>query len=104
MTSLLVAGSSVWAAAATDQNNFGDTRSGALAGPLGLVFILLLGIATVLLIRNMNSRIRRLPDSFDKRASEDATPPAGEKDDADDEPAPGTDADADADDKPATDG
>ena len=46
------------------QNIFGDTRSGSLAGPLGLLIIVLLGIATVLLIRNMNKRIRRLPDRF----------------------------------------
>ena len=45
-------------------NNFGDTRSGGLAGPMGLFVILLLCIATVLLIRNMNKRLRRLPDSF----------------------------------------
>ncbi|MEV5768709.1 hypothetical protein AB0L34_29660 [Micromonospora sp. NPDC052213] len=46
------------------QNNFGDTRSGGLAGPMGLFLILILGTATVLLIRNMNARLRRLPDRF----------------------------------------
>jgi len=46
------------------ENNFGDTRSGGLAGPMGLFLIVLLGIVTVLLIRNMNSRLRRLPDRF----------------------------------------
>jgi hypothetical protein len=46
-------------------NNFGDTRSGGLAGPMGLFIIVLLSIATVLLIRNMNKRLRRLPDSFE---------------------------------------
>ncbi|HWH01023.1 MAG TPA: hypothetical protein VNV66_17315 [Pilimelia sp.] len=45
-------------------NNFGDTRTGGLAGPMGLFIILLLAIATVLLIRNMNARLRRLPDRF----------------------------------------
>ena len=45
-------------------NNFGDTRSGGLAGPMGLFVIVLLSVATVLLIRNMNKRLRRLPDSF----------------------------------------
>lgn len=49
---------------ADEPNNFGDTRSGGLAGPLGLFIILLLAVATVLLIRNMNSRLRRLPDHF----------------------------------------
>jgi hypothetical protein len=49
-------------------NNFGDTRDGGLAGPMGLFLIVLMCIATVLLIRNMNKRIRRLPDSFDAEA------------------------------------
>ena len=46
------------------ENNFGDTRSGSLAGPLGLLIILLLAISTVLLIHNMNKRLKRLPESF----------------------------------------
>jgi hypothetical protein len=45
-------------------NNFGDTRSGGLAGPMGLFIIVVLIVATVLLIRNMNARLRRLPDHF----------------------------------------
>jgi hypothetical protein len=45
-------------------NNFGDTRSGGLAGPMALLIILLLAGATVFLIRNMNARLRRLPDRF----------------------------------------
>jgi hypothetical protein len=50
-------------------NNFGDTRSGGLAGPMGLFIIVLLSVATVLLIRNMNKRLRRLPDSFPDQGS-----------------------------------
>jgi hypothetical protein len=49
-------------------NNFGDTRSGGLAGPMGLLLIILLGTATVFLIRNMGKRIKRLPSSFDAEA------------------------------------
>ncbi len=49
------------------ENNFGDTRSGSLAGPTGLVIILLLVVGTILLIRNMNKRLKRLPESFDKK-------------------------------------
>jgi hypothetical protein len=45
-------------------NNFGDTRSGGLAGPMGLFIIVLMCVAVVMLIRNMNKRLRRLPDSF----------------------------------------
>ena len=59
------------------ENNFGDTRSGGLAGPTGLVIILLLIVGTVLLIRNMNSRLRRLPDKFPT----DPPPPADAEDD-----------------------
>ena len=63
------------------ENNFGDTRSGSLAGPAGLVIILLLAIGTVLLIRNMNSRLRRLPERFPSEprpsdANPDDTDPA----------------------------
>ncbi len=46
------------------ENNFGDTIPDGVAGPMGLLIILLLGLATVLLIRNMNSRLRRLPERF----------------------------------------
>ncbi|KXK61663.1 hypothetical protein AWW66_12605 [Micromonospora rosaria] len=46
------------------QNNFGNTRTGGLAGPMGLFIILALAAVTVLLIRNMNARLRRLPPSF----------------------------------------
>ncbi|HEY0485578.1 MAG TPA: hypothetical protein VGD72_04950 [Mycobacteriales bacterium] len=51
---------------AADQavNNFGDTRGGAFAGPMGLFLILVLLLVTVLLIRNMSKRIRRLPREF----------------------------------------
>lgn len=50
------------------QNNFGDTREGGLAGPMGLFLIVLLAIVTILLIRNMNTRLRRLPDRFPQQA------------------------------------
>jgi hypothetical protein len=52
------------------------------AGPLGLLVVLLIGVALVLLIRNMNARLRRLPPSFDEpetqpRNDDDAgSPPA----------------------------
>jgi hypothetical protein len=61
-------------------NNFGDTASDGLAGPMGLLIIVLLAIATVLLIRNMNKRIRRLPDRFPGQDEPDgvAAPPPSE--------------------------
>ena len=46
------------------QNNFGDTTADGLAGPMGLLIIVLLGIATFLLIRNMNKHLRRIPERF----------------------------------------
>jgi hypothetical protein len=39
--------------------------AGEIAGPLGLLVVLLMIVATFLLIKNMNSRLRRLPKSFD---------------------------------------
>ncbi len=59
-------------------NNFGDTRAGGLAGPTGLVVILLLVVGTIFLIRNMNARLRRLPERFG---------PDPETDDGEHEPA-----------------
>jgi hypothetical protein len=56
-----------------ESNNFGDTREGGLAGPTGLVIILLLVAGTIFLIRNMNARLRRLPDRFDSQGA--AEPP-----------------------------
>ena len=63
-------------------NNFGDTREGSLAGPMGLFIVSLLAIGTVLLIRNMNKRLRRLPERFpgqdepvtDRQSSPDQEP------------------------------
>ena len=48
------------------------------AGPLGLLVVLLIGLAMVLLIRNMNKRLRRLPRSFEPpaRSGEPTAPPA----------------------------
>lgn len=46
------------------QNNFGDNETGGMAGPMGLFILVLLALATVFLIRNMNKRLRRLPDKF----------------------------------------
>ncbi|BCJ70954.1 hypothetical protein ACFQY4_04390 [Catellatospora bangladeshensis] len=56
-------------------NNFGDTRSGdGLAGPMALLLILLLAAATVFLIRNMNQRLKRLPETFDSASMSDGAP------------------------------
>jgi hypothetical protein len=61
------------------ENNFGDTRpSDGLAGPLGLLVIIVLAIATVLLIRNMNARLRRLPNRFPRQDNPDTTEPDAE--------------------------
>ena len=49
--------------------------AGASAGPLGLLIVLLIGVATVLLIRNMNGRLKRLPSEFPDPT---ATPPEGD--------------------------
>jgi hypothetical protein len=74
-------------------NEFGDTQTDGIAGPLGLLVIVVLVIATVLLIRNMSGRIKRLPSQFDTpaehRPSEDAkpvAPGAWKSDQVDDDP------------------
>ena len=46
------------------------------AGPLGLLLILALVAATVLLIRSMNGRLRKLPPSFEDRPAAPAAPAA----------------------------
>jgi len=58
-------------------NNFGDTMSDGLAGPMALLIIVLLAIATVLLIRNMNGRLRRLPERFPAQVGARPGGPAG---------------------------
>ncbi len=45
------------------------------AGPLGLLVVVLMILATVFLIRNMNARLRRLPREFPDPEREGATPP-----------------------------
>jgi hypothetical protein len=55
-------------------NNFGDTREGGVAGPLGGVIVLLLLVGTILLIRNMNARLRRLPRTFPPQARDPQRP------------------------------
>jgi hypothetical protein len=70
-------------------NDFGDNLGDGVAGPLGLLIIVMLAIATVLLVRNMNGHLKRLPASFpDPR---DAAKPAPE---AASEPAAATTDDA----------
>ena len=39
------------------------------AGALGFLIVIALGVATVLLIRNMHRRLKRLPSSFDDPAA-----------------------------------
>ena len=43
------------------------SADGSSAGWLGFLVVVLLGVVTVALIRNMSSRLKRLPDSFDEQ-------------------------------------
>lgn len=52
------------------------------ASPIGLVVVLLLLIATVVLIRSMSRRIRRLPASFDEPGTDGDDGPSGESGDS----------------------
>lgn len=44
------------------------------AGPLGLLVVVLMILATVFLIRNMNARLRRLPREFPDQTDDDGRP------------------------------
>ena len=53
------------------------TETSSYAGPLGLLIVVLIGVATVLLILNMNKRIKRLPPRFPEQdPGSDDEPPA----------------------------
>ena len=47
------------------------------AGPLGLLVMVLMGVATVLLVRNMNGRLKRLPTTFESSADDSGAPTGG---------------------------
>ncbi len=47
------------------------------AGPLGLLVVVLMILATVLLIRNMNARLRRLPREFPEQPQDEDGPAEG---------------------------
>ena len=51
------------------------------AGPLGLLVMVLMGLATVLLVRNLNGRLKRLPTTFGSSESGSGAQatPAGEE-------------------------
>jgi hypothetical protein len=72
-------------------NNFGDTVDGSLAGPLGLVIILFLALGTFLLIRNMNQRLRRLPEHFGEPPTRRTAGPAADQADESSADESGTD-------------
>ena len=60
-----------------------STGDGGLAGPIGLVLVLLIAVATVLLIRNMDRRLKRLPRSFppppERGGAPGSTPPGSDE-------------------------
>lgn len=58
---------------------------GASAGPLGLLIVVLMAVATVLLVRNMNTRLKKLPPSFDK-AEQPTEPPVDPEPSGDNSP------------------
>jgi hypothetical protein len=47
------------------------------AAPVGLAIVLVLLLATVLLIRNMSKRIKRLPESFESGGAAEHEEPRG---------------------------
>jgi hypothetical protein len=57
-------------------NDFGDNIGDGVAGPVGLLLVVLLIIGTVLLVRDMNKRLKRLPTEF-PRTTAPGAPDAG---------------------------
>jgi hypothetical protein len=57
------------------------------ASPVALVVILALALVTILLIRGMSKRIRRLPASFDTASDQSGADEKGDKEKAGGEPA-----------------
>ncbi len=60
----------------SDRKGYGERVGltfGLLLSAIGLLIVLLLAVATALLIRNMNSRLKRLPKSFDPPTPPDET-------------------------------
>jgi hypothetical protein len=49
--------------------------AGVSAGWLGFLIVVLIGVATYLLIRNMNARLKRLPKSFEADDDESSSGP-----------------------------
>lgn len=45
-------------------NDFGDNLGDGVAGPVGLLIIVLLVVALIFLIRSMNKHLRRVRDDF----------------------------------------
>jgi hypothetical protein len=58
-------------------NDFGDNLGDGVAGPVGLLVVVLLVIATVFLVRNMNKHLRKLPESFPDPRDAATGSPAG---------------------------
>jgi len=46
----------------------------AAAGPIGLLVVVLIGLATVLLVRNMDKRLKRMPREFEPPVEEPGAP------------------------------
>lgn len=64
-------------AAGTGAGLLADASDVHKAGPAGLLVILLLGVATVLLVRSMGRHLNRVPPSFDP---DDGRPDDGSED------------------------
>jgi hypothetical protein len=45
-------------------NSFGDNLGDGVAGPVGLLIIVLLSVALVFLMRSMNKHLKRVPENF----------------------------------------
>ena len=55
-----------------------DSADCISAGWLGFFVVVLIGVATVLLIRNMNGRLKRLPTQFREDGDDSASGPTSD--------------------------
>ena len=69
-------------------NDFGDNIGDGVAGPVGLLIIVVLVIATVLLMRSMNKHLKRVPEKFPDKESARPADPSGSDRGGSDQSAP----------------
>jgi hypothetical protein len=63
-------------------NDFGDDLGDGVAGPIGLLIIVLLVIGTIFLLRSMNKHLKRVPAEFPDLTKPGSDAPTARTEDA----------------------